>query len=509
MEASQESAPPASSNAEPVPDATPTRLAAYAGGSLCELVLQGDALYWVMQEEGPPNDPASSQADEGRSAGSAASRCARMRGAIHRVGVGGGEMEVIARTTEWPRALAADETSLWFLGYCSHGLWSVPRGGGVPVRTASPGARISDHFATPQGVLVADRFGPSPGVFRIDPDDGRMERVAARGRRPWLLGQRGGWVYWAEMEEKEGMKAMVHATQGTDDREVGRFFGKPIGSVFHQQGLLVRTTHDIVRLDEHRVHRVTSAPANDSHGGLAVHGEYVYWADAKTGTLSRSSVSGQSREDVRVGGEPCDVAVDDEAVYWLDHQRHAVMRAPSSVFETLPPAAPAPELGSTPEGQDLEGPPPGLELAVAASLVRVRGGWGVDVKLEAHVWGPEAFDLGGRPTPHLRGEHRGADGAVSAFSDGCTSEIGRKTELTPGDRRTYRRRYGDGLLEATPRGETLTVEVALCHAGLPSGQWVRIPAATIVVEVPERGRPKLRVTPAGTSETPAAASRAG
>ncbi|MDX6604819.1 MAG: virginiamycin lyase [Solirubrobacterales bacterium] len=54
--------------------------------------------------------------------------------------------------------------------------------------------------------------------------------------------------------------------------------------------------------------------------GIAIDGEYVYWANLETGTIGRAGLDGSQVNEALVGGldHPCNVAVDDSHVYWVD-----------------------------------------------------------------------------------------------------------------------------------------------------------------------------------------------
>jgi hypothetical protein len=472
--------------AEPI-DLTPVVLASYAPGSSCRVILRDQSLYWTRQHT---DSPSSHTEARGSGARGAALDCASTHGAIHRVDVGGGEEEVVTRTKEWPWALGSTEEALLFVGYCSRGLFSVPFSGGDPKRIGRRDASIIDHVAVPEGVLVADRFGRSTGVFFIDGRNGRTSVVAAEQREPFLLGRRRDRVLWAELD---GNVATVFAAQSSDDRiRVGSFLGMPRVVVARDDDLFVLTSYRLVAIGD-EIRELATVSSYGDRGSLAVDSRYAYWANGKAGTMSRLALADGVRSEARVGGEPCGVAVDEDAIYWLDRGREAVVRAPLEIFEVSEDSA----IDDEPNESDepLVAPPPGLDLRVEAKPVRLREGWGLDLSLHARVRGPQPFRIASAPAPHLSGALLSGGVEISGFSDGCRTELGADDpEVRPGERRTFTRRHGRRTLEAVSPGETLELQVGLCNVGLPNGRWSDVPAATVVLEVPERGPPKVTVT---------------
>lgn len=476
---------------------TPVALAPYEGGSSCNLVLREGALYWLMQDMAPPTgEPDRASGDPSpASAGGAVLDCTRTRGSIHRLSLRDGTEEVIARTDDWPWTLHSDDHALYWIGYCSHEVFTVPLAGGTPARIGRPGLHVIDVFPHDGHVLVADRFGPMAGVYRIDRTSGRTERVATRGHQPGLLGGVGAAVYWAE---PRGETWTAHATRGADEREqVGTFDGMPMDMVAHGDALFVLTTQQVVRIEAEALSVLSTVPPYGDRGGLAVDGSHAYWANGRRGTLSRIEHDGGDARETHVGGEPCGVGVDRDHVYWLDRGRNQIMGASLAVFDApVPPPSPD-EPG--PESLELElgGPPPGLTLEVHAKPIRVRERWAVDLQLHVRVHGPQPFTVGSKPAPHLSGEHTNADGSQSGFADGCSSDLAiTDSRLGPGARKTFSRRYGTDPLETLDPGDAVELHVGLCHVGLPDGRWVDVPAATVVVRVPSNGgQPTVTVTP--------------
>ena len=400
--------------------------------------------------------------------------------------IDGGDEIVIAQTEEWPFGLRGTDEALYYQGYCSHGLWSVSIAGGTPRRIDRTDATVSGHFATPQGVVFADRFGSSTGVFRIDSASGQVHLVAAKGRKPWLMGALGDEVYWAELDGPDTGGIMFAAKAPSDRKQVGRVHGMPMDVVVRGDDLFVLTTRAVMQLTGKTLRELSTVSSYGDRGSLAVDDHHLYWANGREGTVSRLGRDAGDHLELEVGGEPCGVAVDDESLYWLDRGRRAVMRAPLARFDTPPTSRPGP-----PERVDSSTPgiPAGLDLRLEAKPVRVANGWGVDLKLHAHVWGLRPFDLGSVPAPHLNGTIQEGGDTISSFGDGCRA--GKRAELGPGARRTFTRRYGEGVAP----GRTLVLEVGLCDVGSPDGSRHTLRAGTVVLDVPLRGRPELTVTP--------------
>lgn len=322
------SAAPASPPSDAPVDLTPVRLASYSTGSSCNLVHDGQHLYWLIQSMAEETGPKKAARAEQAGACGATLDCARTRGEVMRVPVAGGPEEVVARTSEWPWTLEADATSLFWIGYCSSALWTVAKSGGTPKKLGPKGLQIIDHEVEPERVLVAERFGSTKGIHAIDRRTGAASVVAAPGRAAWLIGTLGSRVVWAE----DGSYAVYAAAQPGERVQLGEIRGMPMDAQPVEGGLVVRTTAAIVRIAEAGP-PVEIAALSDygDRGSLGIAAGSVYWANGRAGTLARVGPDGASRE-VQVGGEPCGVAVDEQHVYWLDRGRRAVMRAPLAVF---------------------------------------------------------------------------------------------------------------------------------------------------------------------------------
>lgn len=164
-----------------------------------------------------------------------------------------------------------------------------------------------------------------------------------------------------------------------------------------------------------------------------------------------------------------------------------------------------PETRPPPPETALDSPPPGLDLEVEAKPVRVGNRWAVDLKLRVHVRGTGTFEIGSTPAIHLWGEVSGPDGPRTLFSDGCSTDLSLEESdfrMDAGAKKTLVRRFGGDPddLDEFVGGESLTLHVGLCHVGLPDGRWLDIPAATVAVETPSKGRPRVTVTPARAAD---------
>ncbi|WAS96983.1 hypothetical protein [Nannocystis punicea] len=310
-------------------DLTPVKLASYVPGSSCNLVHDGEALYWLIQSMAEETGK-TARADSTGACGWALD-CPRTRGSVMRVAVGGGPEEVVARTSEWPWELSADATTLSWIGYCSSALWTVEKSGGTPRKLGPEGLQILDHALEPGRVLVADRSSATKGIHAIDRATGAAQVVAGRGVEASLIGTLGQRVVWAQVGDAN---ATVYASARPDERvPLGEIRGRPMHVVPVDGGLLVQTTAAIVRISEAGAPvELTALSDYGDRGSLATAAGQVYWAGGRAGTLGRLDRDGVRRE-AQVGGEPCGVAVDAEHVYWLDRGRKAVMRAPLRVFE--------------------------------------------------------------------------------------------------------------------------------------------------------------------------------
>jgi hypothetical protein len=142
---------------EPV-DLTPVQLAAYSTGSSCNLVHDGEHLYWLTQTMAEETGGKSARAARTGACG-ATLDCSRTRGAVMRVADSGGPEEVVARTTEWPWRLVGAATSLFWIGYCSSALWTVAKSGGTPKKLGPKNLKIIDHVVEAARVVVADGSG--------------------------------------------------------------------------------------------------------------------------------------------------------------------------------------------------------------------------------------------------------------------------------------------------------------------------------------------------------------
>ncbi|MBZ5715188.1 hypothetical protein [Nannocystis pusilla] len=323
-------AAPASPPSAALDGLTPVRLASYSPGSSCNLVHDGRHLYWLVQSMAEETGTKKAARAEQAGACGATLDCARTRGAVMRVPVAGGPEEVVARTSEWPWSLAADATSLFWIGYCSSALWTVAKSGGTPETLGPKGLQIVDHAVEPGRILVAERFGSTKGIHAIDRRTGAASVVAAGGRAGWSIGTLGARVLWAE--DASGAYAVYAAAQPGERAQVGAIRGMPMDAQAVEGGLVVRTTAAIVRIAEAGPPvEIAALSEYGDRGSLGIAAGSVYWANGRAGTLARVGPDGANRE-VQVGGEPCGVAVDEQHVYWLDRGREAVMRAPLALF---------------------------------------------------------------------------------------------------------------------------------------------------------------------------------
>lgn len=81
----------------------------------------------------------------------------------------------------------------------------------------------------------------------------------------------------------------------------------------------------------------------DDPGGIAIDGNYLYWANRGGGGVSRAALDGTARDDSFISGlhSPCEVAVDPAFVYWIDWRGIGRARLDgSAVEEPFIPTAP-------------------------------------------------------------------------------------------------------------------------------------------------------------------------
>lgn len=490
---------------EPV-DLTPVEVADFQGGSSCNLILDDGVLFWALQSYAPPAQPTGLAAFS--MATGAVLDCSRTAGTIMSVDASGDSpARVVARTDGWPWSLGEDADHLYWIGYCDAQLWTVAKTGGDPVAFDTEGLSVIDHIATPGHVLLADRFGSKRGIYSLDLNPRgkpRVELVAARSLAPWLMGALGSQVYWGERDGDRWTASSSRLGARSGEVQIGGFRGMPMDSVLFEDALFVLTTGAVIRLGvDAPIVEIATAVEYLDRGNLAVDGEHVYFANGKPGTISSVSHLDHTRREAHVGGEPCGVAVDGRYLYWLDRGRDKVMRAPLELFDAEPPSAEPIEPVAAPEPVELTGPPRGLRLDVGVTPIRVRGGWSVDVRLEAAADGTQTFDLAGVPTPNFSGETRHQNGETSGFMDGCGADFSEQaTVLRPGQIRVFDRRLGDDSSTVAGRGETLTLQVELCQVGLPDGRWERVPAGQIVLEVTDANKPLVTITRAVVDTPP-------
>jgi hypothetical protein len=475
----------------------PVAIAPFSAGSSCNLVARDGNLYWLTQGFAPPPEeepsagltPTATVATPhgGSSAYGAALDCARTRGKVWRVSTEpGSEPEVIANTSEWPWSLGASDDDLYWIGYCSGGLWTVPLSGGDPRRIGARDLSIIGHFPAADRVLVADRFGERRGVFSVDPVHDRTRPIVARGQEPWLLGERAGSIYWGQMDDTS---TRVHVVDGGGLQWVAGFVsGHPSDTLVRGDEMYVLTTNAVVRVDPDAVEPLADVVEYHDRGNLAVDdADHLYWANGKPGTVARISTDGSGRVDAYLGGEPCGLAIDERYVYWLDRGRDSVMKVHRALFDDPPPIPP-------PVAE--VDPADGLNLRVDAKAVKVRGGWGVDVTLHADVDGDETFRVPEASEIRFTASILDRDGTGPGFLEACSAPSPGDPELAPRTSYSWTRSHEADLFTVTP-GDRLELEVKLCWLLTAHGMLSEVEAGTVVLDATGRGQPKLTIVPRG------------
>ena len=469
---------------------TPVELASYDGGS-SNLLLRDGGLYWVTRRLAPVPAPmpGPTRADGSRASG-AVLDCSRTRGDVWWLALEpGARPQRIAETPDWPWSLSADDLALYFIGHCRPTLYRVPLRGGAPEPIGGPDLAAIDVFPTTDGLLVADRFGEHPGIYRLPRDGGSPQPLAGETTKPWLLGRRRDVVYWGDHEA--GL-FRVHAFDAHGlQMSVGALAGQPTDAVTSGDHLFVLTQQMVAELTPDAVTTLGNVTHYGDRSNLAVDDAYLYWANGKTGTISRIGRDGQGQVEAYFGGEPCCVAADGRFLYWLDRSRKAVMRVHRARFDD-PPAVPPPEPAKEEAWSVLEAMP-GLSLDVQAKLVRARGRWHVDITATAIATGERTYVMHEPDVLQLTGTTTHADGTGSGFGGGCTSPTRSDLHLRGGQRHVFTRRYPADDDDPFGTGDKLELEVRLCWVDDDEGRTARVNGGTVVVDATGKGKPTLRV----------------
>lgn len=480
--------PPPPSTAE----LTPTVFAPAPGGS-GNLVLQDGHLHWLTRTLAPrpaarvDTTPAGSGGAQG-----AVLDCKRTRGQLWSVSTAPGSTpSVIATMDDWPWSLGAHDHALFWLGSCADKLWTVPVGGGEPRRLGRADLAIIDYEPTADGVIVADRFGTARGLFVVEPTTGATRNIAAPGGRPWLLGTLDGTTYWGATD---GDQTTVHTVGEAQTRFVIR--GQPMDTVRSDGALFVLTGRSVVRIDASGPRELAPVAEYLDRGNLAVDEEAVYWANGKSGTISRVGRDGAGVVEAYVGGEPCGIAVDAATLYWIDRRGDAIVRVHRALFDDPPPIPPpGPELEPVSRILDDENPPPGLQLTATGTAVKVRGGWAIDVRLDARASGDKGFWMRTDDPVYLSGRRALPDGTGRGFMGRCTAPGRSSFELKPATTRSMTVRHGKSGEPALRAGESLELDVGLCWVLREDGKLQRAIGGTLVIDATGKGQPVVTTRP--------------
>jgi hypothetical protein len=136
-----------------------------------------------------------------------------------------------------------------------------------------------------------------------------------------------------------------------------------------------------------------------------------------------------------------------------------------------------------------------LEFRVAAEPIRIGAAWGVVIHIVADNVTDGQFEIAGRPPLRLTGHQMTRDDEEISFDDGCSAKTDEPIRLGRGDRTRFKRTYGHGTDEALRGGETVTLDLALCHVKTPAGERVRsMPVARLMMAASAAGEPTITVS---------------
>lgn len=493
-------APPSAEAPEPVAsppteaELTPLEVAAYDGGS-SNLILKDGALYWETSRMAPAPQAGTQtlQTVPSRGADGAVLDCSRTRGDVWRLALEpDARPQRIAEAPDWPWSLQADDASLYFIGHCRPKLYTVPITGGTPEAIGGKDLDVIGVFPGADGVLVADRFGERPGIYRIGAD-GAPKRIAGETTQPWLLGERKGVVLWGDRESEI---VRVHAVDPHGlHMSVGALSGQPTHAIAHGDHLFVITQQMVAEITPDAITALGNVRDYGDRTNFAVDDAYLYWANGKDGTLTRVGRDGQGQVDAYFGGEPCCVAADGRFVYWLDRRGKTLMRVHRARFDD-PPPVPEPE----PEAEDptsgILDAMPGLTLSVKAKLARNKRGWGVQLTGTVEATGDRTYYIHEANGLQLSGHTTHADGTGAGFGGGCASTVPTDLNLRDGDTHVFTRRYPDRDDKPLRRGDKLELDVSLCWVGDDEGRTARVHGGKVVLDLTS-SRPTVRVVPHG------------
>lgn len=489
--------PEAPATAPSEAELTPTIVVPTHGGA-GNLVLLDDHLHWLTRHFAP--NPTLADGGESTAPGSGGAHgavldCERTRGRLWSVSTSPGSTEaVIATMDDWPWSLGAGHNALFWIGSCSQRLSTVAVGGGEPRTLGRADLAIVDYEPTADGVIVADRFGTDRGLFIIETATGATRSIAAPGAQPRLFGTLDGITYWGAVQGERTTVSTVGG--GRDAQTTFAVDGHPMNAVVRDGAIFVLTTRAVVRLDPQGAHALASVTDYGDRGNLAVDATTVYWGNGKSGTISRVGRDGTGLVEVYVGGEPCGVAVHGTTLYWLDRAAHNIVQVHRALFDDPPPIPPPPpEPEPVSRIVDGDDPPPGLTLTASGTLIKVRGGWAVDVTLEAAATGESSFWLRTNDPVSVSGHGSMPDGSARTFIGSCFAPGMSGFELKPGKRRAMSVRHGESGEPAVRPGEFLKLEVGLCWVLRQDGKLQRAIAGSVVIDATGKGRPVVAFRP--------------
>jgi hypothetical protein len=187
-----------------------------------------------------------------------------------------GEPTLLAIALAQPRRIALDPTYVYWID-AAGSLMQLPRYGGTAWALATGAYDPSDLLVDVDRVFFTDRLAGTVRAARLD--GGPTETLATGQDQPGSLTRDDKVLYWSTATGIVGL--------------------------------------DLTKADASPVILGTGVSHAD---WLCVAGGYVYWSSAETGTVGRTAKSGDDNAPVASAQDaPAALAVDSQAVYWLNH----------------------------------------------------------------------------------------------------------------------------------------------------------------------------------------------